>query len=179
MCRASDLNPGDAEPYLFLGKMEQAASEPLPCSEAKLQRFAKEQPNNAPAAFYYGLLLWKKARRSQSATDSQNAEALFRRAVEIDPKYGDVYLELGMLYNARGEKDRALAEFGKAVGASPQSRAAHYQLSLACRRSGDPARADREMSKYEELRKMEEAALEKERKTMRQFVTVLKQSSPQ
>ncbi|HEX8926967.1 MAG TPA: carboxypeptidase regulatory-like domain-containing protein, partial [Terriglobales bacterium] len=31
VCEASDLKPADPEPYLFLGKMEQASPRPLPC----------------------------------------------------------------------------------------------------------------------------------------------------
>ena len=38
--------------------------------------------------------------------------------------------------------------------------------------------ADQEIKKYEDLHRSEEAALEKERKEMKQFVTVLQQSSP-
>jgi len=55
---------------------------------------------------------------------------------------------------------------------------AHYQLSLAYRRAGETAKADQEIKKYEDLHRSEEAALEKERKEMKQFVTVLQQSSP-
>jgi tetratricopeptide (TPR) repeat protein len=177
ICHASDLNPVDAEPYLFLGKMEQAASGISPCSEEKLRRFANEQPKNAQANFYYGLLLLKKARKTQNESDFSLAEKSFRQAAEIAPKYGEVYVELGMLYNARGKKEAALAEFQKAVAASPDSSAAHYQLSLAYRRAGEAAKADEEMKTYNRLRQSEEAALEKERREMRQFVTVLKQGS--
>jgi tetratricopeptide (TPR) repeat protein len=177
ICHASDLNPADAEPYLFLGKMEQAASGISPCSEEKLRRFANEQPKNPQANFYYGLLLLKKGRKTQNESDFDLAEKSFRQAAEISPKYGEVYVELGMLYNARGKKEAALEEFQKAVAASPDSSAAHYQLSLAYRRAGDAAKADEEMKTYNRLRQSEEAALEKERREMRQFVTVIKQSS--
>lgn len=176
ICHASDLNPADPQPYLFLGKMEQAATGISPCSEEKQSRFANLQSGNPRANFYYGLVLLKKARKTQSESDFDQAEKLFQRAVAIDPKYGEVYLELGMMYNARG-KEAALAEFQKATAASPDSSAAHYQLSLAYRRSGETAKADEEMKTYTRLRKSEEAALEKERREMRQFVTVLKQGS--
>jgi Flp pilus assembly protein TadD len=178
MCHASDLNPTDAEPYLFLGKMEQAANGISPCAEEKLSRFAKEQPRNAQANFFYGFLLLKKARKTQSQGDFDLAEKAFRQAAAIAPQYGEVYVELGMMYNARGKKEAALAELQKAAAVSPDSSAAHYQLSLAYRRAGDTARADDEMKTYDRLRRSEEAALEKERREMRQFVLVLKQGSP-
>jgi len=178
MCRAADLLPSIAEPYLFLGRIEQAASDMFPCSEQELQRFANEQPRNAKAAFYYGLVLIKKAKQSQRDADFQRAEEAFRNALAVDPSVGEVYLQLGMLYNAGGKKEAALQEFEKAVRATPDLTAAHYQLSLAYRRAGEAAKADEEMKKYEVLHRAEEAALEKGRKEMKQFVTILRQSSP-
>ena len=178
MCRAADLLPSIAEPYLFLGRIQQAASDIFPCSEQKLQRFANEQSRSARANFYYGLVLMKKAKQSQRDEDFQRAEEFFKKALTIEPSFGEVYLQLGMVYNARGKKEAALQEFEKAVRATPDLTAAHYQLSLAYRRSGESGKADQEMKKYEELRRAEEAALEKERKEMKQFVTILRQSSP-
>jgi len=178
MCRAADLLPSTAEPYLFLGRIEQAASDMFPCSERRLQRFAAEQPRNGNAAFYYGLVLMKKAKQSQRDTDFRRAEEFFKDALAIDSSFGEVYLQLGMLYNARGEKEAALQEFENAVRAAPGLTAAHYQLSLAYRRSGVSGKADEELKKYEELHRSEEVALEKERKEMKQFVTILQQSSP-
>ena len=175
LCRASDLNPANPAPYLFLGKMEQAASDPFSCSETALSRFAANQPANAEANFFYGLVLWKKARQTQDAANLSRAELFFRKALESNPGFAEVYLQLGLLYNARGEKSSALAAFQKAVSADPPSSRAHYQLSLAYRRSGDAARADLEMKTYNELRRSEDAALEKERRELRQFVTILQE----
>jgi len=180
ICRASDLSPADSAPYLFLGKMEQAAADPFSCSEKTLARFATDQPANAQASFLYGLVLWKKARKSQDSAGMARAERLFQKSAGLNPHFADVYLQLGMLYNAQGKKGAALGAFQQAAAADPKSSAAHYQLSLAYRRSGNAAKADEEMKTYDELRRSEAAALEKERHELRQFVTTLKDehSSP-
>lgn len=175
ICRASDLNPTDAAPYLFLGKMEQADADPLPCSEAVFSRFAAEQPDNPQANYFYGLVLWKNARKTQNASNFARAEQLFQRAVTFNPQFAEVYLQLGLLYNARGEKGLALDAFQKAASANPKSSQAHYQLSLAYRRSGDAEKANLEMKSYQELRRSEDAAVEKERRELRQFVTILQE----
>ena len=47
LCEASDLNPTDPAPYVFLGKIDMAAPEPLPCVESKLLRYNQEQPGDA------------------------------------------------------------------------------------------------------------------------------------
>ena len=124
MCRAADLLPSIAEPYLFLGRIQQAASDIFPCSEQKLQRFANEQSRSARANFYYGLVLMKKAKQSQRDEDFQRAEEFFKKALAIEPSFGEVYLQLGMLYNAGGKKEAALQEFEKAVRATPRLTAA-------------------------------------------------------
>jgi len=174
MCRAADLNPAYAQPYLFLGKMEQAAADPLPCSEEKLARFVREQPGNAYANFYYGVILQKKVRNAQDAAGFASAESYLQKAVTIDPSHGEVYLQLGLLYNARGLKAAAIGAFQKAVAVAPRLSAAHYQLSLAYRRAGNVAKAELEMKKYQKLRSMEDMQLERERREVRQFITILK-----
>jgi tetratricopeptide (TPR) repeat protein len=178
VCLASDLKPRDPEPYLILGRMEQAANEILPCSEEKLKRFATEQPRDQQANFFYGLVIWKKARKTQNEVELVSATEYLKRAASMEPAPGEIYVQLGMVYNAQGKKEAALAEFCKAVVASPDLSTAHYQLSLAYRRGGQIAKADQEMKKYERLKRLEEAELEKERKGMRQFVTVFKQAAP-
>ena len=178
MCRAAELNPDDPEPYLFLGRIETGAKDSFPCSEEALRKFVSEQPKNADANFYYGLVLFKNARRSQREADFKRAESTFQNALASRPSFGEVYVQLGLLYNAQGQKDAALREFQDASRVAPHLTDAHYQLSLAYRRVGDSAKADEEMKKYEDLHRAEEAALEKERKEMKQFVTILQQSSP-
>ena len=175
MCRASDQNPKDEAPYLFLGRMEQAASDVLPCSKEKLARFAENFPASPQANFYRGLLYWKQARQSQKPEDFSEAESFFQHAAQLDPALGQAYLQLGLLYSARGKRPEALHSFQAATEASPELNDAHYQLSLAYRRAGRLSDAERELRSYEELRKSEETVREKERKEMRQFITVLKQ----
>ena len=175
LCRASGIDPADPAPYLFLGRMELAATDPLACSDLALSRFAASQPANPQANFFYGLILWKEARRTQDQAKLDRALRLFQRAVELKPDYAEVYLQLGLLYNARGARQEALAAFERAAGASPDLSAVHYQLSLAYRRSGDALKADREMKTYDALRQKEEAAAEKERRALRQFVIDLKE----
>jgi tetratricopeptide (TPR) repeat protein len=174
MCRASDLNPSNLQPYLFLGKMEKAAAEPLPCSEEHLKRFVDQQPGEALAHYYYALVLWKKARKAQDSSSFAVVEEHLIQAAKLNPSFAEVYVQLGLLHNARGQKGAALAQFQKAVTAQPDLSAAHYQLSLAYRRGGVAAKADDEMKTYERLQRSEDAQLEKERREMRQFVTVLK-----
>lgn len=174
VCAASDLNPADPALYAFLGKMEEASAELFPCGGSRLARFAQEQPGSAIANYYYGLVLWKRGRQSQNAAEIVEAEGYFKKAVVIDTGFGEVYLKLGMLYNARGDRDAAIATFQKAIAANPMLRDAHYQLSILYRRTGEHAKAASELKTYNEIRRTEDAERKKEQRELRQFVTILK-----
>ncbi len=174
MCAASDLGPAEVAPYEFLGRMEAASSDLFPCGEPRLARFAHDQPSNAEAHYYYGLALWKEGRRAQNVEQIRASSAHLRKAVELAPNYGEVYVQMGIMYNAAGDRAAALAAFQKAAEVSPKLPAAHYNLSLAYRRVGDMDKAEQELSVYDELHKKEEAEREKERRELRQFVTILK-----
>ena len=174
LCAASDLNPADTAPYFFLGEMEKAAPAPLPCSEQKLARFAHDQPENALANYYYAMTLWKRNRGSENLAGLQQPEALLKKAVTLDPKLGEAYMQLGILYSARGAFEQAIQAYKKAIEASPDLGEAHYRLSLAYKRMGEDAKAHEEFQAYEQAEKTETAAIERQRRELRQFLIILK-----
>ena len=174
ICEASDLKPGDSAPYLFLGEMQKSATAMLPCSEEKLARFVREQPGNALANYYYGLTLWKRDRGSDNSAGLQQAEALLEKAAAIDPKFGEVYLQLGILHSGRSGSDQAIRDYKKAIEVSPQLSEPHYRLGLAYRRRGEESKAEQEFKVYEQMEKAETAAMESQRRELRQFMIILK-----
>jgi len=174
LCEAADLKPADPAPYVFLGKMEKAAPALLPCGEQKLARFAREQPENALANYYYGVTLWKRGRGSENAAGLQQAEALLEKAASIDPKLGEAYLQLGILHSERGDFGLAIRDYKKAIEISPQIGEAHYRLGSAYRRIGEESKAEQEFREYEKIEKAETAAIESQRRELRQFLIILK-----
>ena len=174
VCDASDLQPADPTPYLFLGKMEKAAPDPLPCAEQKLARFAHDQPGNALANYYYAVSLWKRGRGSESSASLQQAEALLQKAVAADPKLSEAYVQLGVLYSARGNFAGAITAYKKALEVNPQSGEAHYRLALAYKRTGAEEKSEQELQLYKQADKSETAAIEQQRREIRQFLIILK-----
>ncbi len=173
LCEASDLEPANPAPYLFLGKMQEAASSALPCAEQKLARFAQDQPASALANYYYALALWKQNRGSVNSDALQHAQALLEKSSALDPKLDVAYLELGNLHFARGALGEAVAAYQKAIAANPLGSEAHYQLGLAYKRMGENTRAQNEFDRYKQLDKTETAAIERQRRELRQFLFVL------
>ena len=174
LCEASDLQPADPTPYLFLAKMEKAAPAPLPCSEEKLKRFATEQPGNAFANYYYAMNLSKREKGSENSAGSQRAEALLEKAVAIDPKLGEAYLELGILYSGRSAFEQAIHAYESATSVSPQLSEAHYRLALAYKRKGEAAKSSKEFQVYDQTQKAETEAIERQRRELLHFVVILK-----
>jgi len=170
VCKASDLNPSDPEPYLFLGRMAEAAPQVLPCVEEKLARFVREHPGDERANFYYAVSILKtngpEERREQ-------AEALLETAVRIDPKFDEAYLQLGVVQSQQGEWDDAKASYERAVAANPTFPDPHFRLAQVYKRSGDSQRAAEELQAFERLKQSDAAAVEQRRREIRQFVVVL------
>ncbi len=178
LCQASDIEPSNPAPYLFLGKMQESTTAPLPCAEQKLARFAHDQPANALANYYYALALWKQDRATENEASAnsvalERVEGLLKKSSDLDPKLGAADLQLGNLYFARGNFQQALAAYQKANAASPASSEAHYRLGLTYKRMGNGTKAEIEFNDYKQLDKTEAAAVERQRRELRQFIFIL------
>jgi tetratricopeptide (TPR) repeat protein len=174
LCEASDLQPSNPAPYIFLGKIEETTTAPLQCSQQKLARYAQQQPENALANYYYAISLWKLDRGSGNPAAFQQMKALLEKAVTLDPKCDEAYLQLGVLYAARGDLEHAIRDYQIAVGVNPNLGEAHRQLGLAYRRKGDQAKAKQEFDAYEQAEKAGAAETERQQKELRQFLIILK-----
>jgi tetratricopeptide (TPR) repeat protein len=179
LCDASDLNPADPVPYVFLGRMVKAAPDPFPCAEEKLSRFARIQSANALANYYYAVALWKSDRDAANAARKAQVAALLEKAVSLDPKLDEAYIQLGIISSASGENARAISAYKKAIEANPQSGEAHYRLGLAYKRMGEDAKAHQELQLYKQIDRTETAAVERQRRELRQFLIILKDQPPQ
>ena len=70
--------------------------------KTELFRSATNKDSEAVAAFNLGNLLKRNG-------DKVNAEASYRRAIEIDPKYANAHYNLGNLLKSNGDKVNAEA----------------------------------------------------------------------
>ena len=173
LCEASDLNPSEPAPYIFLGQMEKAAPASSPCSVQKLERFAHDQPGNALGNYYYALVLWKRARAAQNSPDAKHAERLLENAVKINPRLGEAHLQLGILYSARGDSDQAIHAYKQAIAVDPGLSEAYYKLSLAYKQMGEDAKAQQLLQAYQEAQKTAAAEIEQKHKELQQFLVIL------
>lgn len=178
MCEASDLNPVDPTPYLFLGKMLRAGNRPSEDEIGKLQRFVKLQPQNAEANYYYAVALWKSRKDPNDPAVAQ-AESLLARAVESDRKFAPAYLQLGILHAEERDYVKAIADYQQAIQIDPQLEEAHFRLGQAYRQAGDAEKSKEELRIHRQLAQESAQQIDRERHEIRQFVYTLRDKSGQ
>lgn len=162
---AADLNPSDPAPYLFLGKISNGPITDSPGFAERLERFARLQPENAWANYYYAATLTRT---------SPKTRALLEKAVRLDPKLGDAFLLLGIVYAEEGNLTKAISAYQSAIEATPPMEEAHYRLAQAYRKTGETGKAQKELELYQQLSQQSAQKLERERGEIQQFVFELK-----
>ena len=174
LSEASDLNPQDPIPYLFLGKIQAAEVSPSTVLEEKMKRFVGLEPNNALANYYYAVSLWKRRSQAEGAKNAAQVELLLERAVAIDPTLGPGYLQLGILYEEGKDLSRAISAYQKAIAVTPRLEQAHYRLAELYRLSGENGKARQELQAFDDIKKQNAQEVEREHTEIRQFVYTLR-----
>jgi Flp pilus assembly protein TadD len=173
LCEASDLSPNDAEPYLFMGRVEIAAPKPLPCVESKLKRFVELQPTNALANYYYAMAYWKQHGKGTDAETLRPVETFLSKAVEADSKCSSAYLQLGVIQASQSDFHKAAQYYQKAIDADSLSSEAHYRLGVAYDRLGEKDKAAEEFKIHDELEKQQATAVDRQRREVKQFLVLV------
>ena len=164
--QATDIKPGDPSPYLFLAKVQAGEITGSTGFHDRMARFAKLQPGNPLANYYYGVDLWRNS--------DPTALPLLEKAVALDPKLAPAYLQIGIIQAAQQKYPEAISAYKKAIAEDPALQEAHYRLSEAYRLTGDHLKAQQELAAYRELSKQSAEKLEQERRQVQQFVIDLR-----
>jgi tetratricopeptide (TPR) repeat protein len=119
--------------------------------EDSVQEFRAElsgHPADAKAKYHlaYGLLMQQQ---------KDQAFALLTEVVRDKPDYADAQYQLGKVLLERGEVKPAIDKLETAVRLDPTKDYSYFQLSVAYRRDGRPADAQRVLQAYQELKQKE------------------------
>jgi len=170
LCMASDLDPTAAEPYVFMGRMQIIAPDALPCIEPHLARFVKQQPTNPVANYLYAMTILKSLEIAPNPVAVQHAESLLQQAVNIDPQFGDAYLQLGILANAQHNNQQAIHYYTSAIQSTPSLADAHYRLGVLYDRTGEHEKAKQEFRLHDQIKQQQAAITEQQRHDIKQFL---------
>jgi tetratricopeptide (TPR) repeat protein len=186
VCAASDLNPSDPVPYLFLGRMQSAqttSSDDTRSSAGvveKLHRFVTLQPQNAEANYYYAVGLWKLRKAPEDAASAVQIENFLKNAIRLEPMNGAAYLQLGILHSEQKDYPQAISDYQHALQTNAQAQMpmqveeAHFRLAQAYRQVGDAVKAEAELREYSQIARESAKEEERERHEIRQFVYTLR-----
>lgn len=91
-------------------------------------------PNGAKAHYHYGLELVKKGLKAERESEKQDwlsqAQAEFERALEIHPKYGDAFAQLGLNYYRRKQYDLAMENYQRSLEHKPNNATAYNNMGI-------------------------------------------------
>ena len=175
---AADLNPSDARCYLFLSKAYLLSPTQAEDVIERFRRYAKLEPGNALAQYYYAMSLWKGRRLEQGGADPTTVEALLKKSIALDGKIADAHLQIGILEAEQHRYPEAFAEYQKALALNANLPDAHYRLGQYYTHAGEKEKAQSEFDVYKKLLARHQAEFDQERAQVQQFV-VTKDSAQQ
>jgi tetratricopeptide (TPR) repeat protein len=178
LCQASDLAPQDQNPYLFLGKIETAESNHAACLIEKLRRFAKLQPENALANYYYALTFARSSESPENPHNTAQVKMLLEKAIALDPNFGAAYFQLGVFYSSQKDFASAVPAYQQAILHNPDLAEAHFRLARAYASTGERAKAEAETELYRQTSKKAAEQADHERREIQDFVFTLRDQSP-
>ena len=151
---------------------------PLEGSLERFARFARLQPENALANYYYAVGLWKQPAEANDPASGNDRlahiEALLTKAAQLDPKLAAAHLQLGILYSDRGDFARAIPAYRQAIAVDSNldDRLAemHYRLAQAYLRIGDKAKSQEELELHAALNKQTKQYADRQRRDIQEFV---------
>lgn len=170
LMRATDLAPADPHPYYFLNRAYKKAPGEEPEVIARFRRFEELRPNDAQAAYYYAVGLWKEKEMESPRADLGQVEALFKKAVQLNPSYAEAHMELGDFYSRERRYADAVPEYQRALQLDPNLPEAYYSLGQAYVHLGKKDLAQKEFAEHQKFYANHLAEDDRERERIRQFV---------
>jgi tetratricopeptide (TPR) repeat protein len=175
---ASDLDEKDPTPYLFMGRILEAEVIPPKGILDRMAKFAEVFPDDAQAQYYYAVSLWKGRKPADGSARAQEVLSHLEKAVQLDPKLGSAYVEMGVVHSASGASRQAIADYQKGIAVSPELPEAHYRLAQLYGRLGERAKAQEELELYQRASNDEAKKLERERRAIQDFVYTQQSQEP-
>jgi tetratricopeptide (TPR) repeat protein len=170
LLHAADLNPADPRCFFFLSRAYDSSPRQADQVIQRFHRFSDLQPDNGRAYYYYAMSLWKGKRTQDPGLDLHQIEALLKKALSLDPKLGEAFLQLGNLYSDQGQYAESIPEYEKALENNPDLADAHYRLGQAYVHTHEKDKAQAQFQVYQGLRAQHLADLDKQIADIRQFV---------
>ncbi len=136
----------------------------------RLSRLAAEHPQSAELAFSYGAALFHSELAKGETAVLDRPQTFLEKAVRLRPKFAVAHLELGGLCAARKQDQKAVDEYLEVIRDDPKLDIAHYRLGQVYRGMNKMELATQELARYQELSRLHQEELKRNRSAIQQFV---------
>lgn len=170
LVKATDLSPSDPRPYYFLSRAYQHSHSEADEVINRFQRFAQSRPRDGRAAYYYAMSLWKAKQGLASGSFPNQAVALLKKAIHLEPTFAQAHLELANLYSQQQEYSASVPEYQQAIKLDSKLAIAYYRLGQAYVHLGDAELAKKEFQIHKQLYQQHLAEWDNEQQEVRHFV---------
>jgi tetratricopeptide (TPR) repeat protein len=159
LLQAIKIAPDNRLAYLLLGKTyEQAGSFRGAVAEA-FRVYLEKLPPDPWAHYHYARILSIDA-QSASKPDFQAAKAHLQRALSLNPRFAEAYVQLAIVLQTEDQNRESLPFLDRAIQSNPKLGSAHYRLGVAFRRLGKRDKAAAEFALAEKLNADDQAGRE-------------------
>jgi tetratricopeptide (TPR) repeat protein len=149
----SSLSPADWEPIL-----------------PRLSRLATAHPQSADLAFCYGAALFRSEFAKGPTGTLNQSQTFLEKSVKLRPDFAAARIELAGLYAAQKQDQKAVDEYLEAIREDPKSETPHYRLGQIYRQMNKLDLATQELARYQELARLHQEEIKRNRSAIQQFV---------
>jgi len=143
------LAPDVPQPYLFLARILDQASERLPEVVDRFRQFHDLHPDDAQACLLYAKALLAEIAPGEFPAEAEQAMQLLEHARSIDPNQADIHYQLGCLLERKRDYAAAAAELERSAALDPRQPGVHFQLARVYERLGRKQDAARERDEHQ------------------------------
>jgi tetratricopeptide (TPR) repeat protein len=166
--RTIAIEPGVAQPYVFLGRILEHADKRLPEIVTRFEARAQAAPKDFLAQFLAG-----KAFAAQGE-QLEKAEAALRRSIALKEDFWESHYELALLLEKARKFEEAAKELERSAALNPAAPTPHYRLARIYDRLDRSDEAARERALHQKLTEEEKAAMEKHAAGIKRLELVIK-----
>ncbi len=136
----------------------------------RLDKLAQAHPQSADLAFCYGAALFRSEFAKGPKGTLKRAQGFLERSVKLRSDFPAARIELAGLYAAQKQDQKAVDQYIEAIREDPKSDIPHYRLGQLYRQMNKMDVASAELARYQELSRLHQEEIKRNRSAIQQFV---------
>ncbi|MEJ7616585.1 MAG: tetratricopeptide repeat protein [Pyrinomonadaceae bacterium] len=152
LLRGADIAPQAPEVYELLGRAYDAAGPLQSTIERRFSHYLKAQTRDARAEFFYAKILAARSRQANASTDLTEAQRHLEKALSLGKDFAEAHLELGIILVEKNQLAAGRHHLERAAQIAPAWPDVFYRLSRLYGRTGERARAQAALKKFQQLK---------------------------